>query len=255
MDGIIGNYYNTTFNGAYGFITNEQLDRRALEDPLFFMKVDTISATAGVIRANIKLKYLDTLNALNSSVIVHAALIEANVGTNRNVVRRLLPAADGIFVNQTWTLATDTVVVPINYTVDVPISDPTQLYLVAFVEGKEDKVIYQSVKFKVSKKNGRQIVGLPQEIIAAEIRDLNVYPNPASMVVNFQLDNKLTHDYQWEIIDQRGVTVLSGDLNRNLTAPQQVDISRLANEIYLVKIQTPNGKPMYRKLAVLNGNN
>jgi len=254
MDGIIGKYYNTTFTGDHALITAQQLDRRALEDPLFGIKVDTISAGAGFIKANIKLKYLDTLQILNSPVIVHAAIIEANVDGNMNVVRRLAPEADGIFVTGSWDAGRDTVSVPINYPIDVPISNPNQLYMVAFVEGQSDKVIYQSLKLKLSKKIGRQIVGLQPEVVTSEISDILIYPNPAKNVVNFQLDDKLIRDYQWEIVDQRGISILAGDLNKNLITPQQVDIASLANAIYFVKIKSKDGLAIYRKIAVFNGN-
>jgi hypothetical protein len=81
---------------------------------------------------------------------------------------------------------------------------------------------------------------------------LEVYPNPASTTMNLRLENVLPTDYQWKVVDQRGVVVLEGKLNRDLRTPQQVDISRIANGIYFLQIQTGSRSLMYKKIAVMN---
>jgi hypothetical protein len=86
----------------------------------------------------------------------------------------------------------------------------------------------------------------------ADITDIKIYPNPASKYVNFALDNVLTHSYNYEIIDQRGVTVLAGDINHDLRVPQRVEVKDIANGVYFVKIALSDKAVIYRKLVVLN---
>ena len=96
------------------------------------------------------------------------------------------------------------------------------------------------------------IVELPDDPTAAEIYGIKIYPNPASKEINLQLDNTLLQQYSWKLIDQRGVTVLQGGLNRDLREPQQIDISGIANGIYFMAIQTSDRSILYKKIAVLN---
>jgi hypothetical protein len=72
--------------------------------------------------------------------------------------------------------------------------------------------------------------------------------------VNFYLENTLTKDYQWQIVDQRGVQLLKGNLNRDLSTPQQVEVKDLANGIYFVRFALSDKTIVYRKLAILNKN-
>jgi hypothetical protein len=97
-------------------------------------------------------------------------------------------------------------------------------------------------------------VGLEDDPIAAEIRDIQIFPNPASNVLKLNLPNQLKHEYTWRMIDQRGITVLDGDVNSFFDSPQEIDISRLANGIYFMQIISGNTPLIHRKIAVMNRN-
>ena len=86
----------------------------------------------------------------------------------------------------------------------------------------------------------------------AEIGSLQMYPNPASKHINFALENILTRAYTYKIIDQRGVTVQEGALNRDLTTPQRVDLTSLSNGVYFVQIKVSDKSVIYRKIVVMN---
>jgi hypothetical protein len=136
---------------------------------------------------------------------------------------------------------------------DVPIADPTKLYLAAFVQDKISKRIHQAAIVKAPEKVGVAPVGVPDDPKIAEISNIHVYPNPASKYFSLSLDNVLTHDYEWNLIDQRGISVSSGWLNRDLTSPQQISVKDLANGVYFLKISVGEGKSgVYRKVVVLN---
>jgi hypothetical protein len=266
MDGILGSFYNKNMNGDHANINAVELDRRALEDPTFVVNNVTFDATApsNVLRATIDLTYIDSLVNRTEPVIFQVALLEDNVVQtdvvpNRNVLRKFLLQPEGFAVNRTWTYQ-DIQTLNIDYTLDVPVNDPNNLYLAIFVQDKTtgqatSRRILQSAIVKAPAKVGVPPVGIEDDPATAEIRNISVYPNPASKVVNFYLENELTRDYTWQIIDQRGVMIMNGLLNNDLSTPQQVSIDDLANGIYFVRFGLPDKTLVYRKIAVLNKGN
>jgi hypothetical protein len=70
--------------------------------------------------------------------------------------------------------------------------------------------------------------------------------------VNFALENPITRDYTYRIIDQRGITILEGTLNHDLRTPQEVELTALSNGIYFVQFRTENKVVVYKKIAVMN---
>ncbi|HET7178243.1 MAG TPA: T9SS type A sorting domain-containing protein, partial [Chryseosolibacter sp.] len=265
MDGILGaspyngsNANQIQFNGDHALINDIEIDRRALDDPKFQI-TDTLYANqpdTGPLVGNVTFTYVDSMANLTTPVILHAALVEGNISGNKNVLRKLLWGSGGMTVSRPWTKG-DTYSVDIKYPVDVPISDPDNLYLITFVQNKsqDNKVrpyILQASIAKVPRKLGLTPVGVVDNPFDAEIRDIDVYPNPASKSVNFALQNPLSGNYTYRIIDQRGVTILEGDLNHDLSTPQKVELNVLSNGIYFVQFRTQGRVVQYRKIAVMN---
>jgi hypothetical protein len=120
------------------------------------------------------------------------------------------------------------------------------------VQDKITKRIHQATIVKSPEKIGIAPVGITDPKTFADIRDIKIYPNPASKYVNFALDNILTHSYKYEIIDQRGISVLKGEINQDLRTPQRVEVKDIANGVYIVKIALSDKAVMYRKVVVLN---
>jgi hypothetical protein len=263
MDGIQGQYFNTNFTGSYAKIVAEEVDRRALEDPLFSIQIDTVASGNNLITLNLTYTYIDSLQPLTTPVTFHAALIERGVNGNGNVVRKLLLQSEGQTFNRTWDANQSAPFekVFLEYTIDVPITNPDNLYIVAFVQenfatstSKRARILQSSI-MKASRKVGPVITGTENNPIIEELRGLNIYPNPASKVVNLSSDIKFKHNYSWKLIDQRGVTVLQGNLDKDFSlGPQQIDVSLLANGIYFMAIQTGEKSMVHRKIAVMNKN-
>src|SRR5690606_13368325 len=236
MDGIQGQYFGTNFDGLLARITPAELDRRALEDPLFRINIDSVATgDNSTLQLNLRYTYIDSLNTLNVPVTLHAALIERDVNGNENVVRKLLLRSDGLAVNQTWSEGAF-VDYNVDYLLDVPIVDPDNLYIVAFVQDNSgplsptDRRILQSVIVKAPRKVGPLITGIEDDQATADLKGLIVYPNPASKRFWIHSDHNLAKDYGWKLIDQRGVTVLNGLLQRHFDfGDQEISISELPN--------------------------
>jgi hypothetical protein len=262
MDGILGQYYSKAyFDGTYTDINAEEIERRALEDPEFNITiVPDVGAPASVIRADVTLDY-QALNSLSDDVVLQLVLVETDVPVDdvsgrrfRNVARKALMGANGRTLVKSWTTGT-THTESVDVTLDVPIRDGNKLNLVAWVEHKVTGRIYQSVVIPSAPKTGVQPVGLEDDPIASEIRDILIYPNPASRALKFSLDHELSRDYGWRLIDQRGITVLDGAVNRTFSSPQEVDIQQLANGVYFLQILSGATPIIHRKIAVMNQQN
>jgi hypothetical protein len=252
MDGLVGNYYGKVLNGDHAQIDAIEIDRRALEDPEFMVDTAIFQTSPNdVLRAQVT--FSPTKALPSSPIIFQVALVEDNINGNRNVLRKFLLQSEGMTVNRSW-IATDVQTIDIDYPIDVPVVNPNNLYLVAFVQDKTTRRILQSRIFKAPVKVGITPVGIEDDPTTAEIRNISVYPNPASQRLNFFLENELTGNYGWHIVDQRGVTVLEGELNKDLSSPQQVSIGDIANGIYFVRFTRGDKTIVYRKIAVMNRN-
>jgi hypothetical protein len=264
MDGIQGQYFDTNFNGLLAKITPLELDRRALEDPSFKITIDTVATGNNTaLGLNIRYTYIDSLKSLDIPVTFHVALIERGVNGNGNVVRKLLPQSDGFTVNRTWDVTQsqpyeDQV---INYDIDVPVINPDSLYVVAFVQDNSGassitaRRILQSVIIKAPRKTGSVITGIEDNPVVAELQGLVVYPNPASHILKVHSDINFKRRYTWELIDQRGVTVSSGNLQRDFSeGDQEIEVGHLPNGMYIMAIQVGDKSVIHKKIVIMNRN-
>jgi hypothetical protein len=250
MDGLQGEYFGSNLNGTYQSVDLIALDRRALMDPLFDIRISQNVSAAKVIQGDVDFEYKGT-TPYADPVILHLALVENGVGGHSNVLRELLWNPQGKIITTSWTTGQVQNEV-FDYATYTRIFNKDSLYLIAFVQNKNTKEVLQTVISKVKGSKEGVIVGLPDDPTTAAIQGLDIYPNPASLNLNFGHDEVLPYNYEWKVIDQRGVTVLNGALNRDLRTPQQVDVSRIANGIYFLQIQVGNRSVMYRKIAIMN---
>ena len=213
--------------------------------------MDMAQAASAPLIADVSFTYVDSMRNLTTPVIMHAALVETDISGNKNVLRKLLWESGGRTETRTWVEG-DNLMVPINYALDVPVTDGNNLYLIVFVQDKLTDHILQTAITKVPSKVGLTPVGIVDNPFDAEIRDIHVYPNPASKHISFALENPLTRNYTYRIIDQRGVTILEGELNHDLSVPQQVELNVLSNGIYFVQFRAKEKVILYKKIAVMN---
>src|SRR5690606_15119216 len=135
MDGLLGDYFGTVFNGNPMAITATELDRRSLEDPLFMITLDTVATTSNRVHGIVHLEYVDSLQTLDEGVLLQVALVDSMVDVSnarsfKYVVRKLLLGNGGHAVAQSWTpgVLYDHEFEDI---IDVPVAANTRRYLVA----------------------------------------------------------------------------------------------------------------------------
>ena len=266
MDGRLG-AKGTTFDGTYDKLTSVEVDRRALIDPLFDLRLDTV-ATGLSNLISVQLTITARQN-FTTPLIAHVALVEDNVSGNRNVLRKLLFGADGETITNTWINGQSIVKLRSDVEINVPIANPANLRLVAFVQDKNDipkiplgelaispfKEIYQSVSIRAPRKSGSPIVGISQEpTTPTTLNGIRIFPNPANGSFNFELPDGSAQGYSWKLADQRGVVVQKGDFEDAFNNRKQVDISGVANGVYFVIIIGPGKSAIHQKLVIMNRN-
>jgi hypothetical protein len=260
MDGLTN---TTLLNGVTGNLNRVEIDRRALKDPYVDLKLDSVT-TGKNNTINFSLAITaDTV--INTPLIVQVALIENSVSTStstgvfQNVLRKLLLGSDGLTLNNSMTIG-QTNYVPAagsnqEIAINVPISDPSKLSLVAFVEDKNTKEIYQSVIIPAPHKTGTLVTGIGDtNVVKGEASEIQIFPNPANRQFNFELPPNLESGYVWKIADQNGIFVMKGDFSDAAQQRKTVDVSSLSNGVYLVLIGTQGKVPIYKKLVVMNSN-
>jgi hypothetical protein len=257
MDGILGNYNGTDFTGEYVKVNAIQINRRALEDPLFGIILTQNPTQSDSINVSVRFEFLSTDTLM--PVTFHVGLVEGNVNGNINVLRKLLLGTEGVTVNRLWTTGTIQNI-SVKALVDVPIVNGNDLWLVVFAQDRQSKRIHQSRILKSDVKTPANIVGLEDDPVFAFVKDIVVFPNPASQKINLAIDSRFSQPvippgYTWQLVDQRGITVTSGQLNEDLSVPQQIEINTLANGLYILGIRYGDRPVLYKKIAVMNRSN
>ncbi|MFM9838772.1 MAG: PKD domain-containing protein [Cyclobacteriaceae bacterium] len=260
MDGI----KNQKFDGTTIKLNNVEIDRRSLKDPKFKLKLDTIATGKNsFINAQLTIT-ADTI--VNVPLIAQVALVEEDVvttaGTFKNVLRKLLFGSDatkpdGITITQPFTVG-QTAVRPqpaSEIEINVPIKNPRNLKLIGFIQDKNTGEIYQSTVMKVKFKTNSPITGLGDDpAVISNLKDLQIYPNPANGKFNFALPGNFPPGYVWKIADQRGIFIMKGDFNDAVNGVQTVDVSSVINGVYFILIGAEGKVPLYKKLVVMNQN-
>ena len=251
LDGIL----NSKFTGKYDEINLVELDRRALKDPAFDLALTVVPGTpANTLKVNLTV----TAKAAHSDpLIVQVVLIENTVSAFRNVLRKALFGSDGQTISNSFVAGQAvTLTNTNNEELNVPIVNSGQLSLIAYVQNKNTKEIYQSIKIASPPKTGRVVVGLEEEVIPTTLNGISIYPNPANQVFYFGIpDPNTTLGYTWKLSDQRGVVVRSGDFENAINGKKQVDVSGLPNAVYFVILTGPGHSVVYRKLVIMNSSN
>ncbi|MEM6522391.1 MAG: PKD-like domain-containing protein [Bacteroidota bacterium] len=244
LDGSIIN--DLTFD-----IDEIDIDRRSLQDPQFDIFIENLNTSEEVVSINIAV----TANEdFSDQIVVNAAVVEDEVELNgvtyNNILKRLLFGGEGRTVDINWTTGT-TQSLTTDWEVDVPIYEPDNLFIVAFVQDKITREIYAAQIIKSPRKVSREITSIPIEI-EDQLKDIAIYPNPAKEVVNFKVKGSILENYSWKIVDQRGVTMLEGILNFDSDGIFSLSSSELPNGVYYVVLGVDNKAVIYRKLAIMN---
>ncbi|HRG11355.1 MAG TPA: hypothetical protein PLJ08_22465, partial [Cyclobacteriaceae bacterium] len=242
------------FTGIYNEINKIELDRRALVDPVFDLELEDLP-TAENTKMNVRLT-LTARRAYTRPILVNVALLEKDVNGNKNVLRKNLFTPAGRVIELPFGAGDQRFPESGEVVLDVPIVNPNGLMLVGYVQDLQTNEILQSVVMRngVAPKQTDPITAVDDIPAKAAINAIMIFPNPASLEFKFGLPADVAPGTSWRILDQRGITVLSGDFEGAVNGIKPIDISELANAVYYVVMTSPQGATVHRKLVVVNRN-
>jgi hypothetical protein len=123
--------------------------------------------------------------------------------------------------------------------------------VIAYVQNQNDKDIYQAMIEDSRYPKEPKPVGLEDEIARQELEQLNIYPQPAQHYAIVDFGRELSQDYNWEIIDQRGVTIGRGMVPKGEKG-FEINTGLLPNGIHFLLIGDNEGLKMHRKLTIIH---
>lgn len=190
------------------------------------------------------------INSANVTVTVTAPQNNAPVIITDDTVKVNLPAS-GVELNADRSYDPDGKVIYYKWeTVSAPnspsFSDDSAgtTTLNGLVEGTYTiRLTATDVSGKTTRKNVMVIVANPNA------QTLKVYPNPATSVLNLQLNSKLTGKTQVRIYSMSGVMVYSEEFNKGAdVVTKTINVSGLTNGTYVLTIKTDDAEAMTRKI-------
>jgi hypothetical protein len=228
------------------------VDSLTLQESLFDLKLEATNGTLPS-KLNLTLQIVAKDN-FNSPLLANVALVDNEIGYDvganakklRNVLRKLLLGGDGRLINQSWTKGQTLSIAVKDVEIDVRVNNPNKLSLIAFLQDKNSKEIYQSSSISAPKITPLLVTSVEEE------RDSRIYlfPNPASKQFNFSY---FTSGDEWTLVNQLGSVVQSGKALETPNQLNSVNIEDLKNGVYFFRLKLKNQqKPIVKKLVVLN---
>jgi hypothetical protein len=231
-------------------ITPVGIDSLALKDPLFTIRLDTVLTNRNVIGVNTS---VSANKPFNGQLILHVAVVENEINLEgtiyRSVLKKMLYGADGfVLPDEAWDVDSDGQVYEINWDIDMTIYDPTKVSLVAFIQDKLTKEVYQAEYLKLMDKEQGAVTSILDEFDAA-VKAMRLYPNPVRDQLTIVNTNDKFAEYYYEIVDQRGVKILSSNMSFT-NGEYTINTSTIPNGVYYVVIGVENKPLIYRKIVV-----
>ena len=230
-------------------------DINLLKDPRFEISIDTDfpSAADDVLQMSIEILALDSdADPIADDVVVQVAIVENQItdvtGSNGetvfyNVLKKMLPDAAGTSYSINWVPGVERT---LNFEWPVEnIHNSNEIGIVVFVQNRESKEVYNTRYHQAPPKNNRTVTGLPEDLLKG---DISIYPIPTNDFIHLRF-NQLNKSLSWELIDTKGVKLMSGDIDRNVSE-QAIDVSKLADGAYFLTLNDGHSEPLTRKILI-----
>lgn len=232
------------FSGStYNFVStiSAQVDNRLNTAPRYAIQSSSLSLNGNQLSGQFSFVSTHSLNA-SEDLAAHLVVIEKNVlksayagspGANIEteygyVMRKMIPDAAGTTLLNTTLNANDNI--SLNWTLS-NIKNKEELRVVAFVQNRSTKEVYQAQLFQIT-----GTVGL--EELSANGTNTRLYPNPASDELTILLE-KEQEIRSVEIFNAAGVLQYEKQIGR-ASGSLHLD-TPLQNGLYLVRINTTTG--------------
>ncbi|MBR9998343.1 MAG: PKD domain-containing protein, partial [Cyclobacteriaceae bacterium] len=258
-DGVIGEKSNL-------LMKNDVL-RRALYDPKFGMVLTVDEAfNSEPERTAISVKVILNSNEdFDEQIKLYVVVLEdnfdkftfQNISVQRNLGRQMIsnvpdaPSTGGIPLKSQWSTGEQEIIEFTAELVGFTAGNPDEFKVIAFVQNQENQDIYQAVITDSPYSKEPKPVGIEDEIAHEDLKQINIYPQPAQHYTVVDFGMELSRDYDWEIIDQRGVVIGRGMVPEGQTG-FEINTGLLPNGIHFLLIGDNQGLKIYRKLSVIH---
>jgi len=245
----------TYWLGLSNQLTNNTLEHQMLQDPFFSITgVSEPVITLNVATQSARLQA--TVRAERDMPLrdytIYPAIVEdslqAIIGLQRSVFRTFLPNATAIRSARAWA-AGDIVNVDETWQYNIATLDLNHLKAVIFVQDSASTVYHavSTLNFDV------RVVGVEQEENfqqAANAFSLQLFPNPASDMINLRFDSPLQKDFTLHLYDLQGRRLQTATLSEGSDS-YQIPLQDLPAATYIVQIfDENNAVRVQRKLVV-----
>lgn len=236
-------------NGILSFATNwfeDYLAKRSLSASPYQLSIGTLPSSNP---KNLTVQVtIDSISKVSGpKPMLHIAVVEKTKGTNQYVLKKLLPNAAGNLLPN--PIIDEFTVVE---TLQMPDGDyaKSEIAIIAFVQDEITKDVYQSAVLTNPDPNH---IPEPSTITSTEdpeyVKNIHVYPNPASRIVNIELPASAAKPTPVVLIDAFGKTVYQSEFKIG-EQTKSVTTDAMADGIYMLQLTTPGGSKAVRKVMI-----
>jgi PKD repeat protein len=242
--------------------------QRALKDPKVDINI-TVDSTAGVEPERIEIHVRTTaLESITGDVSLFITLVEDNFGayfpdygvTVQNLARAMFKdeptytdGLSGINIAAPWNPGDPELVFHVNpgeTLTGFPTYNDDEYWVVAYIQDNQTNEVLQAEIVKVD--NDKHVItDLEEDITRGVLENVNIYPQPAKEYAIVEFGDYISQDYDWEIMDQRGVAIGRGRVEKG-SKGFEIDTSLLPNGIHFLLIGDKEGLKLHRKLTIIH---
>lgn len=253
-------YINGSTNNvpASLFLGKRNFEQDMLRDPKFTVEIDTYYTDAQNLTLRATITALENLPLSNyriHTIITEDSLVYDGTLDMIQAVARMDDESDNIYntdwipgqwetVTLNWAHGNSTV----NY-------NPDNFQAVVFIQDLNSREVFQ---VNSSRDVSGYLIDPTVSVITVDdeedliaIRNMKLYPNPASSYFQVDFDTPLETDYQWKLVDVRGVEVQSGTLSEGVQ-DLRVENQSLPTGMYIFTVH--NGRVFSQRKVIINNN-
>ena len=217
-------------------------DLRSLASAPFLINL-SVNPSDGELLISAKAQVLEAFPANDRrKPVLHIVVVEKTVGTNRYVVRKMLPNATGTILPLPMADGTTTENITVSWRVSNAV-DRSDLAVIAFIQDEVTHEVYQSA-IETSIADPGIVTAIEETLLSG----LSVYPNPADHGFTIQLREAAPEEYPVRMIDSFGRRVYESPFRKGEQS-KEVRTETLAAGMYFVQIETGQGV-VWRKVMI-----
>ncbi len=235
VDGLSEGNFTTSWETQYR-------DLRSLASAPFLVNL-SVEASEGELLITANANVLESFPADGTrKPVLHVVVVEKTVGSDRYVVRKMLPNATGTLLPLPLMDGTVTDDIALNWKVSNAV-ERSDLAVIAFIQDELTREVYQAT-IETSVADPGIITAIEEVVFGG----LSVYPNPADQSFTVKLGDGAQDVYPVRVMDSFGRAVFESEFRKG-EHTKEVVTGTLAAGMYFVQIETVKGI-VWRKVIV-----